>query len=327
MNAKFGRYLFLSTLLVILASIPVLGAGCEKASVQAPVPSTSFGLSSSLVPNLGLDVYVYVKQGNPTIVPKDLINVPADVAVESLSLWGIADADTMVFGGGLLFTSVDDAARIYSLIPGQTEFWSKLSDRMIYFVQGSGTAAETLKNAIANNDFKQYDDQQALEEVARLPDGGTTRLAAIGIVKPSQPLIKLIAKGINPESSGMINTLLKSAMLQVIIAGLYASQQIDITDIAQAIKNGDIWEKDLGILASVKSGVPGFVASPIIKRFLDNEGFTETSSGELVLYQGPLNTGNGRAIPVLIRIDGNRVFAAASGNDAYAQTLITDVRM
>lgn len=312
-----------TVLLMVLTSIPIISAGCQE---DSPLPSTASGkLSSTLVPNIDVDVYVYFKQENPTTIPKGLIGTPLDLEVESLALWSIPTEDKFILGGGLTLTSTDDAAKIQVQIPGNGETWTMLSGRIIYFVRGSGVIAEDMKAAISRNDFKYYDDQKALAEVALLPDSGTTKIAAVGIIIPSETLIKLIMNNIAPESSDMINSFVPWARLQVIAGGLYALHEIDIARILQTIELGGTWESDLGILALVKSGVPGFVATPIVQKLLSNAGFTEIKLGELTLYKGSLDTGKGKTIPVLVRIEGNRIFAAISGQESYAQTLITSI--
>ncbi|MFC1977923.1 hypothetical protein ACFLWS_06650 [Chloroflexota bacterium] len=312
-----------TVLLLFLVSTPLLAVACEE-KTQPPPPSIHSDLSTTLVPNIDLDMYVYVKQDNPTTVPKGLVGTPLDVVAESLALWGIPTGDTLILGGGLAFVSAADAAKIHDQLSGQTEIWTKLTERTIYFVQGSGTVAETMKAAISKNNFKHYDDQNALPEAALLPDSGTTKLAAIGIVIPSETLAALIANNINPDYSGMVNTLLTQARLQVITVGLYAPQQIDVTEIIQRIERGSIWESELGILALIKSGLPGIVVSPIVKSILDNAGYVETAVGELTLYKGSLDVNNGKDIPILIRVDGNRIYVAISGQESYAQTTITN---
>ncbi len=309
--------------LLVFASIIIVG--CQKEVTQSIATSTRSDISTTLVPDIDLDMYVYIKQDNPTTVSKDLVGISFDVVAESLALWGTPTEDAFILGGGLTFTSTDDAAKTHAQISGETETWTKLSDRTIYFVQGSGIVAETMKAAISNNNFKQYDDQNALLEVALLPDSVTTKLAAIGIVIPSETLTELIAKNISPEYSGIVNTLLTQARLQVVAVGLYAPQQIDLTEITQEIERGSIWKPDFGILALIKSGLPGFIVSPIVKYALDNTGYVETTIGELTLYKGSLDVGNGKDIPILISVEGNRIYATVSGQESYAQTIITNI--
>ena len=327
MKNNFIRHSVFIILLIMLVTIPMVGTGCEEEKIQPSAQLPGAGLSSTLVPNMDIDIYVYAKQERPTTVPKDIIGMPSDVIVESLALWGIATENNLTFSGGLAITSTTDLAEIQARIPDQAETWTSLADRNIYFVQGSGAVADTLKSAISQNDFKNYDDQQALMEVALLPDGETTKLAAVGIVKPGKELRQLITKNITPEYASMLDLLLTWGNLQVIVAGLYAPQQIEFAEVAQGIEQGNIWEMNVGILASVKSGLPGFVLSPIVDNFIDNFGYAETSLGDIKVYKGSIYTDSDKTIPILIRIEGNRIFAAISGQESYAETLIKSVNI
>ncbi len=256
---------------------------------------------------------------------KGLVGISLDVVVESLALWGVPTEDAFILGGGLTLVSTADAARTYAQLSAQAETWTKLSGRTIYFVQGSGVVAEAMKAAISQNNFKQYDDRNTLLEVARLPDGGTTKLVAIGIVVPGETLMELIAENIGIEYSGTVKALLTLARLQVVMVGLYARQQIDIAEVTQKIEIGSILEFDLGILALIKTGLPGIIVSPIVKKVLDNAGYVATTTGELTLYQGSLDAGDGNDIAILLRVEGNRIYVAVSGQEAYARTIILNV--
>lgn len=329
MNVKSTKCKLLITLVILLLATVIISAGCQKEREQRPASSTVGELSKTLVPNTDLDLYLYVEQDKPTILPSDIINAPFDVVAESLAIWGIPMKDDFAFGGGLTLTSTDDASKIYSQITPERGTWIALSGSTIYFVQGSGIAAKTLKKAISNKDFKYYDDRESLQEAAALPDGRTAKLAAVAIAKPSKALLGYITEGTGFEPSGLINFILKLARLEVIVGGLYSPHQIDVAEIAKAAEqqdnNGSIWEPDLGMLISVKSGLPGFIVRPIVRRLLDEGDFTEINLGELTLYKGFLDTDNDKTIPVLVRIEGNRVFAAISGQQGYAQTLITSI--
>jgi len=327
MNNNLIRRSVFIILLIVLVTIPIAGTGCEEEKIPPSAQLPGAELSSTLVPNMDIAIYVYAKQEKPTTVPKDIIGMPSDVTLESLALWGIPTEDNLIFGGGLTFTGTTDPAEIQAQIPSQAETWTSLADRNIYFVQGSGAVADTLKSAISQNDFKNYDDQEALTEVALLPDGETTKLAAVGIVKPSKDLRQLVMKNITPEYASMIDLLLTWGNLQVIVVGLYAPQQIEVAEVAQGIAQGSIWEMNVGILVSAKSGLPGFVVSPIVDNFIDNFGYAETSLGDIKVYKSSIYTDYDKAIPILIRIEGNRIFAAISGQESYAETLIKNVNI
>ena len=106
------------------------------------------------------------------------------------------------------------------------------------------------------------------------------------------------------------------------VGGLYSTQQIDLRQIKEALESSISPDLNLGLLVLVKSGLPGFVVEPIVKEYLKEHDFSETNIGELTIYKGSRNIG-GEAVPVLLRIEGNRLFAAASRQLSYAETLIT----
>lgn len=315
----------LITLLVLLMATPIIYVGCQEDKKQPSAPSPT-GLSSTLVPNMNLDAYIYVKQDNPTKIPAKITGIPADIEVESLALWGVpADAE-LALGAGLTLTSASGASELYAKIDLGKDVWKMLSGNTIYLVQGSGTAAESLKTAISNRDFKHYDDKEALEAVAALPSHSTAKLAAIAIAKPSKALIGFIAKDVNPEGLGQINMILNLAKLKVIAAGLYSPNQIDIAKVMGTMESSsNISDLNLGLLILVESSLPGLLVEPAVKKILTESAFTETKLGELMLYKRSLDINRSKAIPVLVRINGNRIFAAVAGQESYAETLITSV--
>ena len=325
MKAKLKTKLMLTSLALLMA-IPVT-AGCQ-AQNEPQVTAPAIGaLSSTMVPNMDLDVYVYVNQESPTTVPAGMVKAPIDVEVESLAIWGVSTESAFAFGGALTLTSASQAGKIHAQIAPRSDVWANLSNRTIYLVYGSGTAAESLRKAITSNDFKRYDDSQGLSAVAALPDGDTTRLAGVAIVKPSKTLISHLSRDADSEGLEMVNTILSLTRLDVIAAGLYAPGQIDIAKLASTMENkGDITQLDLGILVLLKSGLPGFIVEPAVKKFLAEAEFREATSGDLTLYQRSLDTDGGQTIPVLVRVDGNRVFGALSGKESYARTLLTSVK-
>ena len=325
MNTKLTTKLLIA-LLVLLVATPIIGAGCQEGRGQPPASSSPSALSSTLVPNTPLDVYIYAKQDSPTKIPAEMIDAPHDIEVESGALWGVPAENEFAFGMGLTLTSASDASKLYAEIRLEENSWKLLSGNTIYLVLGSGSAAESLKRVISNKDFKYYDDSESLQIAATLPSSDTTKLAAIAIAKPSKALIGFIAKDDDSEGLGLINMILKLVNLKVIAGGLYSPQQIDIAKMARVIESeGSILNLDLGLLVLVKSGLPGLIVEPAVKKLLTEKGFTETSLGGFTLYKGSWDTGGGKVMPILVRIEGNYIFAAISGQESYAETLITRV--
>jgi hypothetical protein len=282
-------------------------------------------LAATLVPDVNLDVYIYINQLTPTTVPGSLIGSPTDIQIDSLAIWGVINNDVYSIGGELNFPSASDASNLYSQLPQQSDIWTKLVGSSIYVVQGSGGPAESLKNAINNNNFISYNDSNALGQVAAMPYSNSTKPAAICIVKPSQAAINLLKQYTDANTVSTVQSIFTWAKPQIIVVGLYSSGTIDIADLDREINNNTILNANLGIVASVNSIFPGLIVSPIATKLLNNEGYTQTTSGNLTEYQTSINIGNGQSIQALLNVDGNRVFVAASGNQSYAQTLMSNI--
>jgi len=327
MKTKFITKLFI-TLLILLIAAPIISGGCQEEEEKELPPPYPSELSSTLVPNTHLDLYIYGKQDNPTMIPARLVDTSHDVGVESLAVWGVPEDDDFAIGMSATLTNASDASKLYAEITLEADGWKKLSDNTVYLVQGSGTAAQALKTAISNNDFKTYDDSDSLKAVATLPNEGATKLAAIALIKPSKTLIGFLTKDIDPEQLNMINLVLKLVNLEVIAGGLYSPHQIDVAEMVRAMEgDSGIYNLDLGLLILVKSGLPGLVVEPVVKKLLTEQEFIEINLGGLTLYKGSWNSDDRESIPVLVRIEGNHIFAAVSGQESYAETLITSVQV
>jgi len=317
-----------SVLLALLIAVPVIGVGCEEAQ---KLPAKSYipppgELSSTLVPNMPLDAYVYARQDNPTRIPPGIVGLPLEVEIDRFALWGVPAGDEFALGMGITLTNASDASQLYEEINLRGDGWKMLSGDTIYLVNGSGAAAESLKTAISNQDFKYFDNSEFLEAAATLPGDGVTKPAAIGIGKPSEALISFIAGDVSSEALKQINTALNLAKLNVIAVGLYSPHQIDVAEIMSVVKSdGSISGLDMGLVAYLKSGLPGFLAGPAIRQFLREADFVEDNLGELTVYRGGWDAGADEAIPVLITIDGNRIFAAIAAQESYAEKLITSI--
>ena len=315
--------------LVLLIAISVIGCQEEEKPPSAPVAPRGLPSPSELcrtsVPNTDLDVYLYIKQDNPTTLPADMFNMSFDLEVESLAIWGVPVEDNFTFGYGLTLSSSSDASLLYAQITPEENSWTALSGSTIYFVEGSGIAAETLKTAISSSDFKNYDDKKSLEAVAALPNDGTTKLGGVAVVKPSKALMSHVTKGADSQGFGVIDLILGLVRLDVVVAGLYSPHQIEVAQITQMVESGSIRGSNIDILVLVKSGLPGFIVAPVVKKFLAEFDFTQTTLGEITLYKRTVSADNGEPVYILGRVEGNYIFAAISGQEAYAQTLITRV--
>jgi hypothetical protein len=282
-------------------------------------------LAATLVPDVNLDVYIYIKQSTCTTVPSNLIGLAIDIQIDSLAIWGVINKDVYSIGGILNFRNASEASNLYSQLPQQSDIWTKLVGSSIYVVQGSGVPAESLKDVINNNKFKLYDDSNALGQVAAMPYSNSIKPVAICIVRPSQASIDILKQYVDLKTVNTVQSIYAWAKPQMIVVGLYSPETIDITELDQKINNKTIADADLGIVASANSVLPGFIVNPIASRLLKNAGLTKIIFGDLTEYQTSINIGSGQSIPALLNVAGNRVFATVSGDEPYAQTLMSNV--
>jgi len=282
-------------------------------------------LAATLVPDVTLDVYIYIKQLACTTVPKNLIGLDIDIQIDSLTIWGVIKNDVYSIGGMLNFPNASEASNLYSKLPQQSDVWTKLVGSSIYVVQGSDVPAETLKKAINNNKFKPYDDSNALGQVAAMPYSNSIKPVAICIVRPSQASINILKQYVDLKTVNTVQSIYTWAKPQIIVVGLYSPETIDIAELDQEINNKTLSDTDLCVVASANSVFPGFIVSPIATRLLKNEGFTKIIFGNLTEYQTSINIGNSQSIPALLNVTGNRVFETVSENEPYAQILMSNI--
>jgi len=282
--------------------------------------------SALLVPDTNLELYVYAKQERLTSVPAEIANLSRDVLVDTMAIWGLPSEHGMIFGAGLTFANAEDASRIYSEIKLEENIWKTLQGNKIYVVKGSGNEAESLKSAITNNNFKYYTDGTVLESVSILPRGGSTNLIAIALAKPTKQVMEFAEANIPQEAYLQIERITKLLNADVIIGGLYSPHQINIAKAVESFQSGsNISSLEAGALILIKSGLPGFVISPVIRSVLVDYDFQEITLSDSVMYKKIVAIDDENEIPILVRVEGNYIFIAASWKEAYAQLLLTSI--
>jgi hypothetical protein len=312
-------------LAIILMIVSISSLGCEEEEPEEANPTGRMELSSTLVPDIDLDMYVYIRQDNPTAVLKDIINVPIDINVVSMAVWGVDNEENYAFGGGLEFTSLIESGEMHGKISGTTDIWTSLSHEMIYFTHGSGAAVDTLKSAISAKNFKYFDNEIALAEMSLFPDSDSMNLVGLAVARPGPILIDVIVRNTTPDISELLEVLIHTANLQIVTAGIYSQNQIDVSTIIANPELTNILVSQVGILASAKSEWLGVLVGPIMRQVLGTAGYEYTELDECTVYKSYLDLGLAQDIPVLFRIEDNRLYVAVSLQDSYATLLITNI--
>jgi hypothetical protein len=323
--AIFRKITRTAALLALLAALLVPLAGCDEA-VPAPPTSGPLAVGTAMVPDIDLDVYACVRQPAPTQLPRELLGIADDLDAVSLATWGVVSGDTFTWGGALTMASPDEAAAVVSAVPDGTGVWTKQNGSTVYFVREGTPAAADMKAAIAEGRFVNYSFQQGIDALAFYPDGGATMALGAAVGAPDDALTGLITANATADTRTLITTLMKSAGLQVVAAGLYAAAPVDLRVLADSPSLSSLLEMDTGVLLSVKSKWPGIVVGMLAGSAVGGAGYEKGTLGDLEIYRGTLDTGGGTRVPVVIRISGNRIFAAVSGQESYAEELITSIR-
>ena len=319
-----AAWLALVGLLLIAVVLPL--AGCDVAVPPAPTSGT-LAVAQNRVPDMPLDVYAYIHQPQPTVVPLELLQVPADLKVASLAMWGVVANNNFSWGGALTMTSADEAAAAVADVPSDAGVWTKQDGAVVYFVDETGTAAAaTMKSAISNGKFVNYNFQPGIDALSFYPDGDTMQVLGAAAAMPGDALVNLVTRGATDETKTLVNTLTKSSGLQVVSAGLYAASPVDIRTIARNPTLESILSLNAGVLVSVKSTWPGVIINFLADRAIAGAGYDKVKLGDLEVYRGTIDVGGGTRVPVVIRIMGNRIFAAISGQESYAEALIEGIK-
>jgi hypothetical protein len=302
--------------------------GCAQVSNQDSVnlgdTSSPIGLSSTRVPNVDIDLYLLAQQENPTAIPASVFKTPDHIMIKSLAIWGTVVGDELVLGAGVKMVSVEDARVLNERITMGADSWKMLSGDVLYLVYGSATAREPLKRAILNQDSKYFDDTELLRAASSLPNNTTDRPIAIGVIKPSIEFVNSLVKGASHEQTEQVTNMIKLVDPRAIAVGAYSPKALDVERVL-AVLQGRMAVSELNIytLGLIESGRPGLLVESTAKTLLTRYGFEEVSFGAHTLYRMMIKTNQQQTIPLLVWLNGNRVFASTAIQEAHAQQVIS----
>jgi len=318
----------ISILCGLFCFLSITLTGCNQVTYENNVTpdqaSASSGLASTRVPNIDIDLYIWAEQENPTAVPSSMFKTPDDILVESIAIWGTVVGNELVLGTGVRMASVDDARMLNDQINVGANGWKMLSDDVLYIVYGSATTRSPLKDAIASQDFKYFDDAALLRAASRLPNNTTERPIATGVIKPSVELANCLVRGASTEQTEQINNVINLVDPRAIAIGAYSPKPLDMAQVLGVMQGRiEVSKLNIRILGLIESGRPRVLVENTAKTLLTRSGFEEVNFGKHTLYRMLINTHQRQTIPLLVWLNGNRVFASAAVEEAYAQQLIS----
>ncbi len=73
-------------------------------------------LSATLVPDMDLDVYIYLSQERPTRLSSETAETRTDIDIDSLAVWGVSTEEDFAFGGAITLADAGQAEEVQSKI-------------------------------------------------------------------------------------------------------------------------------------------------------------------------------------------------------------------
>ncbi len=314
MGKSLGRK-FAWLLVGLLVLVPNI-MGCEAApALSMPLLPPDF--TNTPVPDVDLDGYIYLSQGNPiNILPDFLVaNIP-QISVESAQLWLGPDVNSV--GGAVSFQNQADAQLISQLISSyKARVYSLTIGKVMYVVNDSASQwSSSLKNALSQ--------QQMVSVMGRYPE-----VASDFAYFPAMPPSKPIAAGFISVDSDLAEsignsfglslreytTALKSAKISRISFVVYSTQPIMIS--SKKLNYAYINSLQLAILAVGRSAYPGIALSAFFDKAMSDAGFTKRTINNVDLYEYPIT-----GVTLLVARKGSVIYAAASQTKKLTEKLL-----
>ena len=317
--------IYVTALLISVLLVTSL-SGCDRTPKAAPA-GTVQQVSEHLVPDVPLDIYVYLEQDAPTVVPAGTLDITRDAEVVSLAIWGVPYEDSdFSIGGALNFTNREQAASAHADMRVGADTWLKLDGSTIYVVNGNGAAAATLRTALDKGNFKRYNDVDGLKAVTQLPDPGDDELVAVALIKPSEALIRFVTEDAEDDNVEMVTGILALVQLKTAAAGAYASHHIGGEQITAIINGGGIQDSGLSVLAIVSASLPGVIVSPLVEKFLPEQGFALETRGEVNVFLREQVMDGGGVMHLAVSIDGNTLMIGSAADRGRSLELVLGAR-
>lgn len=299
----------------LLIFVPNL-AGCEATpGVSTPLLPSDF--TNTPVPDVNLDGYIYLNQGNPiTILPDFLAPNIHQISVESAQLWLGSDANSI--GGAVSFQNQADAQLISQLIKSyKAPVWSLTNSKVIYAVNNDSLQwTSSLKNALSQHQMASVTGKypEVANDFAYFPAEPPSKPFVAGFINLDSNLAESIGTSFG-LSLHEYTTALKSAKISRVNFIVYSAQPITIS--SKTLNEAYINSLQLGILAVGHSAYPSIALSAFFDKAMSDAGFTKQTVSNIDLYEYPL-----AGVKVLVAHKGNVIYAAASRTKELTEKLL-----
>jgi len=249
-------------------------SGCFGEETKQPVPPLlPLGFEDSKVPDVPLDAYFYIDQGNPISVGEDLSLPFEGKANRALGCLSPSDSGEGSWAR-IVFSSSGEAQAAYQAIPESQGSWKLCQDGDLFLVYGQGSGAQSLIRATTQNDFILFKNAYTdiYEVMNRLPTSPPGKAVGAGFIRSTDNFNSWLREITGDEEIAreIIDTL-EEAKMEEVVFGVYSEKDLNLVNWEELDQSG------LSALLIGKSSYPGLVLSQVLPRvgltedFIDDE--------------------------------------------------------
>ncbi|MDO8636524.1 MAG: hypothetical protein Q7R34_09830 [Dehalococcoidia bacterium] len=279
-------------------------------------PELPEGIAAAMVPDMQLDGYFFIRQGQPTQLPAKLLNLPADIAIQSVEIWVLPTESSEIIGAVVTFPSAQDAEIASSLVPVQNELWQYLAGNNLFFVLGTGSVAEDVKKAITARQFVSLSKvaSDAWDLMQRLPGQPASKPLAVGFIRLEDRLFNFIKETVKKGKGSFDENALsafKAARIEVATVAVYSNKVLQVTDI---LFPNNLKEGGVGGILIAKSAYPGFAISAALGPLASQLALEKTDIDGKSAYYKAVDASGGEKVHLIFNNSGQYLYATAAAN-------------
>jgi hypothetical protein len=301
----------------ILTALLLIGinlGGCD-AGLSSGNPLLPVGFTEALVPNIGLDGYVYLNQGIPISISPDVAaGMIPQISIESAQLW--LGPDVNAAGGAVQFGSEANAGWVSQTIKSYNlPVWTLSDGNKLYGTYNDGgTWTASLRDGINQQQMVspkiKYPEIQS--DFTNFPQSPAMNPCAAGFLNLNGTLLDSIG---NKLPVADYKTALQSARISRVSFIAYTGKTFEIS--RGTLNKEYLNSLQPGVIALGRSEYPGVALSLFFDKAMTDAGLTKYSLNNVDIYEYPAGS-----VTVLVAYKGNVIYAAASLNKETAEKLL-----
>jgi hypothetical protein len=297
---------------VFMTLAMTLYPACATTQTTTYNPSVPAGLNSINLPDISLNGFVYLNQGQTFTVPGGTVSgIKYDIGIDSASVFFGPDEDSI--GGTLTVGTGTDIKTILSAMETQTEVWAASKANNLHVSLNTTDWDKSLQGVLTDN--------KTVPALKAYPD-----IYQTFSYFPASPPEKPLAGGFINLTGGLSDSITK--MDSNIGTVLQAIKAVNINDVNFILYGPKVTKlpiqldestlTDYSLLLVGKSGFSATLLNISFDTILKNAGITRTDSNGLTAYSYSAN-----GIPVLVSRKDNIIYAALASNQDAAYSLLS----